>query len=158
MMPDPPLLSMLGEASLWDLPKTAFLSSDKFSAGSVLKSYDWAGEIKRSGRCVISGFMSKLEKDVLEILLNGDSPLIWALARGMFDSAPVKLRGHVAAGRLLIVSMFDGAIGRPNRKLAFERNQFIVDNADEVVFAHIHAGGMLERLTITGSAVVRVLG
>jgi hypothetical protein len=38
-------LSMLGEKSLWQLPKTAFLCSDKFSAGSVLKSYDWAGEI-----------------------------------------------------------------------------------------------------------------
>jgi len=148
---------MLGEKSIWGLPKTAFLCSDKFSAGSVLKSYDWAAEMKRADRCVMSGFQSKLERDVFELLLNGKSPLIWVLARGIFDRAPLKLREHITAGRLLIVSPFDSAIKRPHRGLAFERNQFIVDNADEVVFAHIHAGGMLERLKTSDGKVVRVL-
>ena len=127
---------MLGERSIWDLSKTAFFCSDKFSAGSVLKSYDWANKIKH--RCVISDFQSKIEKDVFEILLNGESPLIWVIARGMFDNAPVKLRGHIDVGRLLIVSPFDIKIKRPHRGLAFERNQFIVDNAAEIVFAHIY--------------------
>ena len=105
----------------------------------------------------MSGFQSKMESDVFELLLDGASPLVWVLARGMFDRAPVKLREHIESGRLLIVSPFDSAIKRPHRGLAFERNQFIVDNADEVVFAHIHAGGMLERLTIREGAAVRVL-
>jgi len=148
---------MLGEKSIWELPKTAFFCSDKFSAGSVLKSYDWAGEMKRSNRCVMSGFQSKMERDVFDLLLNGESPLIWVLARGMLDRAPVKLREHITSGRLLIVSPFDSAIKRPHRGLAFERNQFIVDNANEVVFAHIYSGGMLERLTIRERAAVRVL-
>ena len=148
---------MLGEKSIWELPKTAFLSSDKFSAGSVLKSYDWAGDMKRQDRCVMSGFHSKLERDVLELLLNGSSPIVWVLARGILDRASVELREHVASGRLLIVSPFDIAIKRPNRTLAFERNQFVVDNADEIVFAHIHAGGMLERVAVSESKAVRVL-
>ena len=152
-----PDLTMLGDNSIWDLPKTAFLCSDKFSAGSVLKSYDWAAEMKRLGRCVMSGFQSKLESDVFELLLKGDSPLIWVLARGMFDRAPVKLREHITSGRLLIVSPFESAIKRIHRGLAFERNQFIVDNADEVVFAHIYSGGMLERLTIPEGTAMRVL-
>ena len=135
--------SMLGEKSIWQLRKTAFLCSDKFSAGSVLKSYDWASEMKSAGRCVISGFQSKLERDVFDILLGGDSPLIWVLARGIYDRAPVKYREHINAGRLLIASPFADVIKKPNRALAFERNQFIVDSADEIVFAHIHAGGML---------------
>jgi predicted Rossmann fold nucleotide-binding protein DprA/Smf involved in DNA uptake len=150
-------LSMMGDKSLWQLPKTACLCSDKFSAGSVLKSYDWAGEMKRANRCVMSGFQSKLESDVLDLLLKGNSPLIWVLARGMLDRAPKKLREHIEAGRLLIVSPFDQAIKRPHRGRAFERNQFIVDNADEVVFAHIHKGGMLERLTAGDRKVVRIL-
>ena len=150
-------LAMLGEKSIWELSKTAFLCSDKFSAGSVLKSYDWAIEMKSSDRCVMSGFHSKLESDVFELLLNGNSPLIWILARGMFDRAPVKLREHIKAGRLLIVLPFDNVIKRPHRKLAFERNQFIVDNADAVVYAHIHSGGMLERLMLRENTAVRVL-
>ena len=146
-------LTMLGDKSIWDVPKTAFLSSDKFSASSVLKSYDWANEMKRLKRCVISGFQSKLEKDVFEILLKGESPIIWVLARGMFERAPVKHREHIDNGQLLVVSPFDVKIKRPHRGLAFERNQFIVDNADEVVFAHICKGGMLERLVISIPAV-----
>ncbi|MCL1976194.1 MAG: DNA-binding protein [Firmicutes bacterium] len=150
-------VSMMGDISLWQLPKTAFLCSDKFSAGSVLKSYDWAIEMKRANRCVISGFQSKLESDVFELLLKGNSPLIWVLARGMFDRAPLKLREHIESGRLLIVSPFDQAIKRPNRELAYERNQFIADNADEVVFAHIHVGGMLEQLVIGDGNTTRFL-
>ena len=148
---------MLGEKSIWELPKTAFFCSDKFSAGSVLKSYDWAGEMKRSNRCVMSGFQSKMERDVFDLRLKGESPLIWVLARGMLDRAPVKLREHIASGRLLIVSPFDSAIKRPHRGLAFERNQFIVNNADEVVFAHIYSGGMLERLTIREGVAIKIL-
>ena len=147
---------MLGEKSIWELPKTAFLCSDMFSAGSVLKSYDWAGEMKRANQCVMSGFQSKMERDVFEILLKGSSPLIWVISRGMFDRTPVKMQVHISSGRLLIVSPFDQAIKRPNRKLAFERNQFVVDNADELVFAHIHKGGMLERLMV-GKKMVSIL-
>lgn len=149
--------SILGDHSIWELPKTAFFCSDKFSAGSVLKSYDWAEDMKRAGRCVISGFQSKLERDVFELLLNGTLPLIWVLARGMIDRAPVKLRAHIEAGRLLIVSQFDSVIKRPNRELALKRNQFIADNAEEIVFAHIHAGGMLSRLKVHEGMTVRVL-
>ena len=150
-------LTMLGEKSIWELPKTAFLSSSKFSAVSVLKSYDFASEMKIAGRCVMSGFQSKLERDVFDFLLDGDSPLIMVLARGMFDPAPVKLRKHIASGRLLIVSTFDKRVKRPHRGLASKRNQFIVDNADEVVFGHIYSGGMLEQLAIRENVVVRVL-
>ena len=149
--------TILGEKSIWDLPKTAFLCSDRFSAGSVLKTYDWTEEMKRIERCVISGFQSRLETDVFEFMLKGNSPLIWVLARGMLDRVPVKLREHIAVGRLLIVSPFSKAIKRTHRGLAFERNQFIVDSADDIVFAHIHTGGMLERLIVRKDAMVRVL-
>lgn len=148
---------MLGDKSLWELPKTAFFCSDKFSAGSVLKSYDWASEMKRTEQCVISGFQSKIEKDVFDILLKGGSPLIWVLASGIFDREPSKLREHIKNGKLLIVSPFDKSIKRIHRGLAFERNQFIVNNADTVVFAHVRTGGMLEKLAIKENTEVRIL-
>lgn len=152
------VLSMLGDGTLWQLPKTAFFCSDKFSAGSVLKSYDWASEMKHTGQCVISGFQSKIEKDVFDILIKGDSPLICVLARGIFDRTPEKLREYIEGGKLLIVSPFDKSIKRIHRGLAFERNQFIADNADTLVFAHVRTGGMLEQLKIEVHKVVRFLG
>ena len=150
-------LTMLGEKSIWELPKTAFLSSSKFGPGSVLKSYDFASKMKLAGKCVISGFQSKLERDVLDLLLDGDSPLIMVHACGMPESAPVKLREHISSGRLLIVSPFDKRVKRVHRGLALQRNQFIVDNADEVVFAYMRSGGMLEQLKMREGVPVYVL-
>ena len=114
---------MLGEKSIWQQHKTAFLCSDKFSAGSVLKSYDWATEMKRAERCAISGFQSKLERDVFDLLLGGDSPLIWVLDRRIYDSAPVKYSEHIKAVRLLIASPFADNIKNPHRGLAIRRRQ-----------------------------------
>jgi hypothetical protein len=145
---------------IWNLRKTAFLCSDKFSAGSVLKSYDWAAEMKRQGNCVMSGFHSKLEKDVFEILLKGDSPLIWVLAAGDPEHIFEKYKSHVEAGRLLIIPPPEGS-RRYNwlkrHEYAHARNKFVVDNADEVVFAHIRKGGKLERLALREGVPVRVL-
>jgi len=134
-----------GDKSLLSLPKTAFLSSDKFSAGSVLKSYDWAAEMRRQNRCVISGFQSKLERDVFGILLKGTQAIILVLARGIYAKAPVALKPHVETGRLLIVSPFETNVKRITRDLASERNQCVISLADEVVVAHVHRGGMLEK-------------
>jgi predicted Rossmann fold nucleotide-binding protein DprA/Smf involved in DNA uptake len=150
-------LSVLGNKELWSLHKTAFLCSDKFSAGSVLKCYDWAAEMKRQNRCVVSGFKSKLESDVFDILLRGSQPVIWVLARSIYEKPPTKYKPYIDDGRLLVVSQFPPGIGRENRKLAYERNQFVVDNADEVVFAHIYEGGMLSMLKMRDGIVVRVL-
>jgi predicted Rossmann fold nucleotide-binding protein DprA/Smf involved in DNA uptake len=149
--------AMLGNKEIWCLPKVAFLCSDKFSAGSVLKSYDWAAEMKRDGICVISGFHSKLEKDALDILLGGIQPIVIALARSIYEKTPAALKTHIEVGRLLMVSPFPDGIGRPNRNTAFQRNQFVVDNADEIVFAHIHAGGMLSKLVIPEGKRKKVL-
>jgi predicted Rossmann fold nucleotide-binding protein DprA/Smf involved in DNA uptake len=150
-------LRTLGNADILKLPKKAFLCSDRFSAAGVLKSYDWATEMKKSGFCVISGFQSKLEKDVFELLLAGSQPVIMVLARGLYNRPPVKLRPYVEIGRLLIASPFNIAIKRPNRDLAFRRNQLIVDIADEIIFAHIHENGRLSQLHIPDGKPCHIL-
>jgi len=150
-------LSFRGNREIWSLPKTAYLSSDRFSAGSVLKSYDWAAEMKKQERCVISGFHSKLEKDVFDLLLLGKQPIIMALARSMYEKTPPNLKPHIDAGRLLVVSQFEPGSNRVTRDLAYLRNQFVIDNSIEVVYAHIYEGGMLEQLKVRDEVLVRVL-
>ncbi len=76
----------LGNFDLLKLSKTAFLCSRKVPASAVLKCYDWAIAQKDLGSCVISGFHSRLEKDVLHYLLKGKRPIILALARGLKKS------------------------------------------------------------------------
>ncbi len=38
--------------------------------------YDWATEMRNQKECVVSGFCSKLEQDVLHFLLKGNQPII----------------------------------------------------------------------------------
>jgi predicted Rossmann fold nucleotide-binding protein DprA/Smf involved in DNA uptake len=151
-------LNFLGNQSLLDLPnKIAFLSSDRFSAGSVLASYDWAAKVKRQGQCVISGFHSKLECDVFDILLRGSQPIVWVLARCIYADPPAKYRRHINSGRLLIISQFGATYKRASKWLAEKRNRLVVDLAESVVVAHIYAGGMLEKILAGCAKPVRVL-
>ena len=86
-------LQMIGNAALLDLPnKVAFLSSRRISAADVLKCYEWAEKIRDTAQCVISGFQSPLEKDVLKFILRGRVPIILVLARSLWKTVPDELR------------------------------------------------------------------
>ena len=62
-------LKYVGNKQLLENYKIAFLCSRKCPADIILKSYDWAIEQREKDVCVISGFHSKIEKDVLRSLL-----------------------------------------------------------------------------------------
>ena len=66
---------------MFDNKRIAFLASRTISSESVLRCYDWATEQNQLGRCVVSGFHSKLEKDVLHFLLKTKTPTILVLGR-----------------------------------------------------------------------------
>ena len=80
----------LGNQELLKLQKTAFLASSNIATETVLQVYDWATDMRSSGECVISGFNSKLEQDVLHFLLKGSQPIILVLARRMYKIIPKK--------------------------------------------------------------------
>lgn len=136
----------LGNTELFKLPKTAFLCSRKIPASAVLKCYDWAIEQRDQGNCVISGFHSKIEKDVFHYLLAGTQPIIMALARGMKEKLAPEIRRAVDAGRLLIVTPFAENVKRVSAETAEKRNRFMIELADEVVIGFASRGGMLERM------------
>lgn len=64
-------LQYIGSTDILKLPKTAFLCSRKISPQSVMACYDWATKQRSTGRCVISGFHSQIEKDVLHFFAKG---------------------------------------------------------------------------------------
>ena len=139
-------MDMHGNSHLMGVPKTAFLCSRDISASAVLKCYDWAIEQRERGRCVVSGFQSKIEKDVLHYLIQGSQPLVIVLARGMRKRLEQELQGALNKNRLLILSPFDDSIRRVTAETAEKRNRMMMKIADEIVFGHISDGGMLSRL------------
>ena len=140
------IAASLGNTELLKLQKTAFLCSREIPASVVLKCYDWAISQRDQGNCIISGFHSRIEKDVFHYLLSGTQPVIMALARGMKEKNDTDLKMAVAAGRLLIVTPFENSVKRVTAETAERRNRFMIELADEVVIGYAGRGGMLERL------------
>lgn len=139
-------MNSLGNTDLLKLPKTAFLCSRKVPASVVLKCYDWAIEQREKGNCVISGFHSQIEKDVLHYLLKGKQPIILAMARGLKEKWEPELQKSLEEGRLLIITPFEKSIKRVTKRTAQIRNQLMMDLADPITIGYANPGGQIEEL------------
>lgn len=126
--------------------KVAFLCSRKCPAASVLKSFDWAIAQRDNGTCVISGFHSRIEKDVLHYLLKGTQPVIMALARGMMKKWSPEIASALDANRLLIINRYADSVTRASEESCLQRNRLMMEFADEIVIGYASPGGNLERL------------
>ncbi len=145
-----------GNIELLKINKTAFLCSRKIPASVVLKCYDWAIAQREAGNCIISGFHSQLEKDVLHYLLKGKQPIIVAMARGLKQKLELELQQPMEEGRLLIITPFDESVKRVTEKTAAIRNQMMIELADEVVVGFASEGGNLRKMLKEQSAGVNV--
>lgn len=133
----------LGNQSLLELPKTAFLSSRRISPEVVLKCMDWATEQRNNGICVMSGFHSPLEKDVLHFLLKGKQAVILVLGRSLYKQVPEVFQKPLEEKRLLIVSPVSQTTHRHSAESSLVRNKYIIDAADEIVFGSLDKNGGL---------------
>ena len=140
---------ILGNEKLLDLKKTAFLCSRKIPATAVLKCYDWAIAQRVAGNCIISGFHSQIEKDVLHYLLKGQQPVILVLARGMKEKTEPEFEKPLSEGRLLIISPFERSTRRVTEKSAEIRNKMMIELADNITIGFASSGGQVEKLLLT---------
>lgn len=123
-------MDYLGNKELLKLHKTAFLASSTIPPDMVLKCYDWA-TAKHEG-CVVSGFSSKLEQDVLHFLLKAHCPIILVLARSMYKVIPEELKDSIEEGRLLMISVSNAT--RQSKATAYARNKYICEMSDHILF------------------------
>ena len=136
-------ITFWGNKELLRLRKTAFLASSTIPPEMVLSVYDWAAS-KHEG-CVVSGFSSKLEQDVLHFLLKAKCPVIMVLARQMYKMVPEELTDAIADGRLLIVSTTTAI--RQSKATALARNRYICEMADKILFIGVTAQSSLYALS-----------
>jgi len=147
----------IGNKELLKPKKTAFICSRKISASAVLKCYDWAIEQRENGNCVISGFHSKIEKDVFHYLAKGDQPIILALPRGLNTRWEPEIQELLKTDRFLIISPFEESTKRITQKTAAIRNQMMIELADEVVVGYMDPGGGINDLLHSSKKSVKYL-
>ncbi len=77
-----------GNRALLERKLTAFLSSRTIATEKVMACYDWATSLNAETDCVVSGFLSPIEKDVLHFLIKKKIPVVVVLARALYKQIP----------------------------------------------------------------------
>ena len=124
------LAEYLGNRDLLECHKWGFLASCTIPSSEVLRCYDWATERAKAGDCVVSGFSSRLERDVLHFLLRGKGKVIVVLARRMYKILPDEWQPAFYAGRMLVISTSNSP--RQSRQTAQARNHYVADLCDTI--------------------------
>lgn len=120
-----------GNRELLNLRKTAFLAS-RSTRDAPLRAPDWIAQ----AQCVISGFLSPLERVVLHACRARNIPTIHVLACGRIPEDPPEISR-------LVITPFDPDIATINVARAAWCNQYVLENADEIVIGHLKPDGML---------------
>lgn len=127
-----------GNFSLLDSKRIGYFASSKIATISVLPTLDWATEMaKRDEIAIVSGFHSKMEREVLEILLKGRCGIICVLARPIYKVIPAKFRDAYAEDRVLFISHNTSKSTMTSRHLCQKRNEYIASISDELVFTSL---------------------
>ena len=123
----------LGNKELLKKRKVGFLASRKISTLSVLPTLDWAMQMsKQEEIAIVSGFHSRMEKDVLKILLQGKCGIIIVLARGMYRKIPLEYTEALLQQRILFISFEKDSVTRVSEISAHRRNEYVKSLADEM--------------------------
>lgn len=122
----------LGNKALLNKKLTAFFASRRVQTAQVMACYDWATSLDADKDCVVSGFQSPIERDVLHFLLKKRIPIVVVLARAIYKSIPEELSEAYDNGTLLFISVNNSA--RTNQVAAKARNHFVSELASTIVF------------------------
>lgn len=143
----PEAISAWGNPDILLNERVALFCSIQCPGEQIIKAYDLARNLRDTGKTVISGFHSPMEKECLTLLLRGEQPIIVCPARGLEKMRlPADWKKAMAAGRLLLLSPFPAKARRVTADLARQRNLFVAALADEACFVHTAPGGNLEQL------------
>ena len=125
-------MQYFGNTDLLQRKLTGFLASRTIQPTSVLACYDWATSLNAEKDCVVGGFQSPIERDVLHFLLKKNIPVIIVLARSLYKHIPSELQGAFIERRVLLISISNNT--RNSNVVAKIRNQYVAELANSVVF------------------------
>lgn len=166
----------LGNRNLLSLPKTAFLASRVRATGgspflpatggspSPAQGATRRSPLRAPGtpppECVVSAFLSPMERTVFTACLSDRTPLIWVLAHGLPAALPPAAARAVEAGRLLVLTPFPPSVTLCSAQRAAWCNQYVLELADSIVVGHLEPDGMLACLLadVRPEKAVQVLG
>lgn len=150
-------METIGNILLLERKKISYFASSKIASLSVLPTLDWATEVaKRDDVAIVSGFHSKMEREVLDFLLRGKCGIICVLARSMYKKIPDKYREAFDADRVLFISPCKTSATRSSRHLCHLRNEYVASISDELVFSSLTPESSLYPLTRCKTEILKL--
>lgn len=150
-------METLGNTSLLDRKKIGYFASSKIASLSVLPTLDWAAEVaQREDVTIVSGFHSKMEREVLDFFLRGKCGIICVLARSIYKKIPEKYHEAYNAGRVLFIAPFKTSATMTSRHLCQQRNEYVASISDELVFSSLTPNSSLYSLTHSKKTMVKI--
>ena len=137
--------SKLGNETLMQREKTAFLCSRKTPDGLEYLVGKWLLGLTEERDCIMCGNQSAMERAVFTTLLQRKIPVILCLAEAMPARWDDDVREALAAGRLLVVTHCDASGHAVTARSAFDRNVLMMSLAQKIVVGCCTKGGKLER-------------
>lgn len=141
----------LGNKALLNKKLTAFFASRTVQTARVMACYDWATSLSAETDCVVSGFQSAIERDVLHFLLKKKIPIVVVLARAIYKHIPEELRDAYGNDNLLFISVSNAP--RTSQVAAKARNQYAADIASTIVFGMLTKESSLYEIYLRQSEV-----
>lgn len=142
-------LVFAGNPALLDLPMTAFLASRDTGERS------FAPAIRRHGRnifrpfdpaCVVSGFLSPMERAVFDVCLADEIPVVWIMASDLPKHFPPRIQSAMDRGLLLAMTSYPEQVEGFSAARASWCNQHALFLATRAVIGALSPGGMLDCL------------
>lgn len=148
-------MKTLGNISLLERRKIGYFASGTIASLSILPTLDWATETaKCEDVAIVSGFHSKMEREVLDFLLRGKCGIICVLARSIYKKIPDKYLEAYNAGRVLFIAPFKTSTTMTSRHLCQQRNEYVASISDELVFSSLSPASSLYPLTICNKLIL----
>ncbi len=147
-------METLGNISLLDCRKIGYFASGTIAYLSVLPTLDWATEVaRREDVAVVSGFHSKMEREVLDFLIRGKCGIICVLARSIYKKIPEKYREAYNAGRVLFIAPFKTSATMTSRLLCQRRNEYAASISDELVLSSLTPNSSLYHMSLSRNRI-----
>lgn len=139
------MLHYHGNIELLNLSRMGFLSSqtEPFFCDDILSEF-----ICRitNEEVIITPGHSYMEKQLVSLLLQKNTPFIWVLARGIPDTFNPETKKALDNKRLLIISPFEKEQTVITGHRSMMRNRFIIETSQRLTIGYIRKHGLLEEL------------
>ena len=139
--------SYMGDIDLLKQIDFALLCSSKCPGNIIIKTQELAFQWREKGLVVAGGFHSPVEKEVLNVLIKGNQPIVICPARSLQKMRIPKLwRFGINENRMLIITSIHGSNKRPTIELCNQRNEFLLKLSEKAYIPYVDPSGKIVEL------------